>query len=151
MDTTISDFDLKIRYEIYRFLADQCKAPTTHELAGNLSLAEEDVRKSFFQLNANHMIFLERGTEFIRMAFPFSAIPTRFKVKSGQKEWWANCAWDAFGIAAALNMDVLIEAAYPDDQSTIEFQVNQHQVDGKNHVVHFPLPCQQWYDDLVFT
>lgn len=97
------------------------------------------------------MIFVEPGADTIRMANPFSAIPTRFRVKSGNKEWWANCAWDSLGIAAALKLDVSIEAIYPDHQEVVEFQVSQGIVDGKNHVVHFPLPCRQWYDDLVFT
>jgi hypothetical protein len=97
------------------------------------------------------MIFLEPGGETIRMANPFSAIPTKFRVKSGPLEWWANCAWDSLGIAAALKIDVKIRASYPDSQESIELQVFHGIVDGKNHVVHFPLPCVKWYDDLVFT
>jgi hypothetical protein len=85
------------------------------------------------------------------MAFPFSAIPTKFKVRSGQKEWWANCAWDSVGIPAALHVDVEVEAAFPDTNETTCFQVKNGRLEGKNYVVYFPLPFQQWYDDLVFT
>ena len=70
---------------------------------------------------------------------------------SENKGWWANCAWDSLGIAAALKMDARIEASYPDAQKTVELQVNHGMVEGKNHVIYFPLPCRQWYDDLVFT
>jgi len=97
------------------------------------------------------MLYLEPGTSAIRMAFPFSAIPTQFKVKDGQKEWWANCAWDSLGIPAALNRDVEIEAMYPDSSEHVKFQVRNGSVDEKNHVVYFPLPFRQWYDDLIFT
>ena len=55
------------------------------------------------------------------------------------------------GIAAALKIDVQIEASYSDNQETVELQVNHGMVDGKNHLVYFPLPCRQWYDDLIFT
>lgn len=37
---------------------------------------------------------------------PFSAVPTEFRVLVGDRAMWANCAWDAFGVAAALDADV---------------------------------------------
>ncbi len=97
------------------------------------------------------MLFLEPNGDEIRMANPFSAIPTGFRVRSGQKEWWANCAWDSVGIAAALGIDVQITASYPDVQQSVELQVEDGIIDGKGHQVYFPLPCRQWYDDLIFT
>lgn len=151
METTITEFDLKVRYRVYRFFADNCRAASYEEIAVLLNAAKEDVRDSFHKLHERHMVFLEPGADTIRIANPFSAIATKFRVKTGRKEWWANCAWDSLGIAAALNADVRIEATYPDVQGTVELQVNNRAVDGKNHVVHFPLPCRQWYDDLVFT
>jgi len=151
METTITEFDLKIRYQVYRFFADNCRAPSYQEIAGLLNAAKEDVRDSFHKLHERHMVFLEPSADSIRIANPFSAIPTKFRVKADHKEWWANCAWDSLGIAAALKIDVDIEAAYPDIQGKVKLQVNNGAVDGKNHVVHFPLPCRQWYDDLVFT
>ena len=151
METAISEFDLKIRSQIYRFFADRCRAPSYEETADLLGAEKEEVRVSFHKLHQRHMIFLQPGADTIRMANPFSAVPTRYRVRSGNQAWWANCAWDSLGIAAALKMDVRIEASYPDDQKTVELQVNQGVVDGKNHVVYFPLPCRQWYDDLIFT
>ena len=35
-----------------------------------------------------------------RMANPFSAVPTAYRVQAGGRWWYANCAWDAFGICA---------------------------------------------------
>lgn len=151
METTISEFDLKVRHQIYRFLADNGTAPSYQQIASVLNADPENVLAAFHKLHERHMIFLEPNTAAIRMANPFSAIPTRFKVTSGNKQWWANCAWDALGIAAALQMDVQINAHYPDTQETVDLQVTQGRVDGKNHVVYFPLPCRHWYDDLIFT
>jgi hypothetical protein len=151
METIITEFDLKIRYQIYRFFADNCRAPSYQEVADLLTAEKEDVRVSFHKLHERHMIFLEPGADTIRMANPFSAIPTMFRVISENKEWWVNCTWDSLGIAAALKIDVHIEASYPDAQETVDLQVNHGMVDGKNHFVYFPLPCRQWYDDLIFT
>jgi hypothetical protein len=151
METTITEFDLKIRHQIYRFFAENCKGPTYQELAGYLNTAEESVRQSFQKLHKGHMIFLNPD-DTIRMANPFSAIPTKYIVRSGGKEWWANCAWDSLGIPATLHIDAEIEAFYPDIQENVTLQVkNGRVVDGKNHLVYFPLPFRQWYDDLVFT
>lgn len=111
METAITAFDLKIRYQIYRFIAERCRVPTDQEIASLLNVAKDEVRSSFHRLHARHMIFLEPGGDTIRMANPFSAVPTRYKVRSEKKQWWANCAWDAFGIAAAFHTDVDIEAS----------------------------------------
>jgi hypothetical protein len=151
METIISDFDLQVRYQIYRFFADHCTAPSYQQIAGLLNAENQNVRASFHKLHERHMIFLEPNSDSIRIANPFSAIPTKFRVTSGNKQWWANCAWDSLGIAAALKIDVQIQARYPDTQETVDLQVNHGRVDGKNHIVYFPLPCAQWYDDLIFT
>jgi hypothetical protein len=150
METTITEFDLKIRHQIYRSFAENCQAPTYQDLAGLVNATEDSVRQSFQKLHKGHMIFLD-ADDTIRMANPFSAIPTKYIVKSGRKEWWANCAWDSLGIPAALQIDAEIEAFYPDIQEAVTLQVKNGRVDGKNHVVYFPLPFRQWYDDLVFT
>ena len=151
METIISEFDLKVRCQIYRFFADQCKAPSYQQISTLIGAEQENVRASFHKLHKRHMIFLEPDTDFIRMANPFSAIPTRFKVASGDKQWWANCAWDSLGIAAALKIDVQIRASYPDLQESVDLQVKHGMVNGNHHIVYFPLPCRQWYDDLIFT
>jgi hypothetical protein len=36
------------------------------------------------------------------MANPFSAVPTPFLVRSGDRSWYGNCIWDALGIPAML-------------------------------------------------
>lgn len=151
MDTAISDLDLQVRYHIYRFFADHCRAPSYQEIAGLLNVEESRVRDAYQKLHARHLVFLERGADVIRIANPFSAIPTRFRVTSGRRVWWANCAWDSLGIAAALNLDVQIEARYVDSPDAVELRVENGRVDGKGHLVYFPLPFRQWYDDLVFT
>ena len=151
METIISEFDLQVRYQVYNFFADNCVAPSYQQIANLLNADDENVRISFHKLHERHMIFLEHNSDSIRMANPFSAIPTRFKVISGNKQWWANCAWDSLGIAAALKIDVQIKASYPDTQETADLQVKDGIVNGKNHIVYFPLPCGQWYDDLIFT
>ena len=151
METIITDFDLSIRYQILRFFADRCKAPEYREIADLHKLEPEDVRGAYHKLHEHHLVFLEPGTDAIRMAHPFSGIPTNYRVIQGNKRWFSNCAWDSLGIPAALNIDARIEGICADDHEPIELQVKNGTVDGKGLVVYFPLPFRHWYDDLIFT
>ncbi len=151
MATGITQLDLKIRYHIYHHFAEHCRPPTYQEIATLLNLPAQTARQSFHKLHQHHFILLEPGTDTIRMAIPFSAVPTNYKVSAGNKSWWANCAWDTLGIAAALNSDVQIECVLPDSRETAEFQVKNGAFDGKNHLVHFLLPFKEWYSDLIYT
>lgn len=146
-----TQFDLRVRYEVYRFFVDQCRAPGYFEIAGVLNAAVEDVRLSFQRLHDRHMLFLEPGGDSIRMANPFSAIPTPFQVRAGEKRWWANCAWDTLGISAATGLDVEIFAHYPDSEEVVVLEVRDGKVAGSGCQVYFPLPCRRWYEDLIFT
>ena len=97
------------------------------------------------------MLFLEPGSDAIRIANPFSAVPTPYTVTAGERSWWANCAWDAFGIAVALGIDARISARYPGNAGTVDLEIADGKVDGKGNLVYFALPFRQWYDDLVYT
>lgn len=143
--------DLEIRHRIYQFFADACRAPSSEEIAGLTGMSTEDVRLAFRRLHDRHMIFVEPATGEIRMANPFSAIPTDYRVSSGAKTWWANCAWDTLGIAAALGIDVETEARHPLDSQRLSLAVVHGKVNNPEQLVYFPLPCRQWYDDLVYT
>ncbi len=143
--------DLEIRFQIYRFFAEHCRAPSVREMARLLGASVAEMRAAFQRLHERHMIFLDSETGKIRMANPFSAAPAGFRVRAGDKTWEANCAWDMLGIPAALGIDAQIEAHYPDADQKIEFTVQNGAVDGRGNVVWFAKPCREWYDDLVFT
>ena len=55
------------------------------------------------------------------------------------------------GIAAALGIDVEIEATHPVDEQRLSLSVVRGEVTNRDLIVYFPLPCRQWYDDLVYT
>jgi hypothetical protein len=151
MENDVSEFDLRVRFEVYRFFLEHCRAPVTINIASVLNAEAEEVRLAFHRLHGRHMLFLEPGGDAIRMANPFSAVPTPFRVHAGERAWWANCAWDTLGIAAATGLDVNITAHYPDSQEAVLLEVRNGKVDGRGHQVYFPLPFRSWYDDLVFT
>ncbi len=85
------------------------------------------------------------------MANPFSAAPTAYRVRAAGRWWYANCAWDAFGICAALQTDGRIEASCPDCLDPISVDVRQQRPDDTSLVFHCLVPAARWWDDIVFT
>ena len=101
--------DLELRNRTYGLFVRLGRAPTSDEVAGDLGMSREDVRAGWRRLHEEHALVLEPSTGEIRMANPFSAIPTAFRVQAGGRWWYGNCAWDAFGIPAAPHVDGHIE------------------------------------------
>jgi hypothetical protein len=148
----VDDLDWHARAVIYGFIVEHERPPTVDEVAVILSVTSERMALAFQRLNQHHAIFLEPGTLTIRMAHPFSAVPTPFRVHSNGRSYWANCAWDMLGIPAALHADAEIAAHYAEAANTpVTLKVASGNVYGQGEVIHFPLPFQHWYDDLVRT
>ena len=147
----LPNIDLAIRHFVYHHFVLEARPPSISETAKAFNLAKEDARAAYERLHNNQFIFLDPRTADIRMANPFSAIPTNFEVQIEQKKYWANCAWDMLGIPAALQKDALITAIYEDTRAKVLLTVEDGQVRHAGGLVHFPLPVRQWYDDLILT
>ena len=81
----------------------------------------------------------------------FSAVPTPFLVEAGGRSWFANCAWDAFGIGAALHVDSSIFTECADCQSPLEIRVRNGRPDDEELVFHVLVPATAWWNDIGFT
>jgi len=143
--------DWRVRAFVYAFVVNRGRPPTVAETAASLGIAEDRARAGYRALDRRHALFLERGGETIRMAHPFSGVPTPFRVRANGRAYWANCAWDALGIPAALHADAAIEARAAEDDAPIRLAVAGGRVLGGDEVVHFPRPFRVWYDDLIET
>ncbi len=138
------------RNTIIRFLVQKGTMPTVTDFAKVHKVSENEASLLYQHLHDAHALLLDVDGS-IRMLWPFSGTPTSFRVSTGQQSYWANCAWDAIGVAAALHTDVKIQAvvSYTDEQ--IELHVENDAVVPGNFLVHFPLPVEKWYDDLIYT
>jgi hypothetical protein len=94
---------------------------------------------------------LERDLSEIRMLNPFSAVPSAYRVTAAGRTWFANCAWDAFGVCAALGVDGHISAACADCAEPIEIDVRGAAPHPEDHLFHVLVPAAHWWDDIVFT
>lgn len=139
-----------VRAAVYAHFAETGHAPSAAMAGARLGLSEAEAVAAFVELHRRHALFLDEATGAIRMAHPFSAIPTDFVVHANGRQYWANCAWDAFGIPAALGAAARAEMAYADTGERVRLHVPpEGAADGAR--VHFLLPFTRWYDDLVFT
>jgi hypothetical protein len=92
-----------------------------------------------------HVVVLDEAGQ-VAMAHPFAAHRRGARVDAGGRTWWANCAWDAFGIVAALGLD---EALVTDASgATVAFRDGRPADDGLFHVA---VPAREWWADIGFT
>ncbi|MBK8618408.1 MAG: hypothetical protein IPN96_15100 [Anaerolineales bacterium] len=140
-----------VRAFVYQHFADTTHAPSVDETAKHFNLSNEEAGELYKELNNRHAFFLEPETLTIRMANPFSAIPTDFKVHANGKTYFANCAWDMLGIPAALHCDAVIDAVFTESNEPVQLEIRDGKVTNGEYLVHFPVPFAHWYDDLVFT
>jgi hypothetical protein len=85
------------------------------------------------------------------MAPPFSGVPTRFPVEANGRLYYANCVWDAYGIAAALDCDAISRASDGHTGEPLTLEVKNGEPILKPYVAHFAVPAARWWDDLIFT
>ena len=85
------------------------------------------------------------------MAPPFSGVETPFRVKVQDKVYFANCAWDALGIPAALHSDAIIEAADAYSGESMRLEVSNGQPAPQPCAIHFAVPAARWWDDIIYT
>lgn len=136
---------------VYTFWVEHAYPPTVQDAARELEISPEEARTLYGELNARHALLLMPGTHSIRMANPFSGVPTGFRVRVGTKTYYANCAWDSFGIPAALHADAVIDAFCSNTQEPLRLRIQDGQPGGDSAIAYFRVPFANWYDDLVFT
>jgi len=143
----------KVRHFVYNHFADTALLPTVEETAKHFNINIEEASSLYKELHNHHTFFLEPETLTIRMANPFSGIPTDFRVHANEKTYFANCAWDMLGIPAALasRSDAVIEAVCTESNDPVRLEIRDGEVSANDLKIHFPLPFARWYDDLVFT
>ncbi|HCR71438.1 MAG TPA: hypothetical protein DIW23_08355 [Anaerolineae bacterium] len=141
----------QVRHFVYQNFAETTHPPSVEETAKHFDITNEETKDLYLELHNRHAFFLDLETLNIRMANPFSGIPTDFKVTANGKTYFANCAWDMLGIPAALHTDAVIEAKFTESNEEVKLEVKNGQITNNQLLVHFPLPFSRWYDDLVFT
>jgi len=143
--------DIDLRNATYALFVERGRAPVPEEVARRSGLEAHEVEAGWRRLHDAHALVLHPGTAELRMANPFSAVPTAYRVRAGGRWWYANCAWDAFGVCAALGVDGRIEGSCPDCGEPLEVEVRDEQPDAVDLCFHCLVPAARWWEDITFT
>ena len=139
-----------VRLAIYRAIERRGSAPGAADVARALDLEPAVVEDAFRALADAHVIVLQPQTVEIKWAPPFSAVKTPFLVRAGRSAWHAPCAWDAFGIPAALDCDVHIEAVCARSGDPVACGV-EHGLAYGDGLIHLLVPAAHFWDDITYT
>ena len=108
--------------------------------------------EAFANLAAGHVYVLEPGDPTrLRMANPFSAVPSAFRVDAGGRTYFGNCIWDALGILAMLGGEGAVATECPDCDEPLHLKVRAGRLEPTEAVVHFAVPARHWWDDIIHT
>ncbi|RDI73900.1 Alkylmercury lyase [Gaiella occulta] len=143
--------DVELRSLTYRLFVERGRAPAAADVAQEAGVSVDEILSGWRRLHDQHALVLDAASSEILMANPFSAVPTAFRVEADGRSWFANCAWDAFGICAALHVDGRIETACPDCGEPVTVEVRNQRPHDETLLFHVLVPAARWWDDIVFT
>ncbi len=140
----------RVRHALYAETAATGAIPSPARLAALLGIAPSDAWTALAHLERRRIVVLDHERRSVVMAHPFSGVETPWVVHAAGRRFVANCAWDTFGIAAALDEDAAIEAVYAEDGAPARLAVRDGVPSGEG-VVHLLLPPREWQVDFFST
>ena len=144
--------DQVVRHRVYAALAHGERAPGTSTLAEMLGVGPAEVHAALERLHAAHALVLDAVTREVRMALPFSNVPTAYWVESGAQSWDLNCAWDSLTVVRLLDLQEvrIFDRGDPGRESRV-LNVGGGDLVERDGVISLPRPAWRWWDDIVFT
>ena len=140
-----------LRVFVYDRIIDGGSVPSSNDIAQRFGVTADDARAELASLKIGKTVLVDPTSGEIWMAGPFSRTETAYRVRGGAQAWWANCAWDMFGIATLVNTTVRASTRCLDCGKTLEMDCDPHHPPQTDWVVHFQVPAARWYDDIGFT
>lgn len=145
------DFDTQIKLAVYRHFAETARRPSPGEVAELVGSDVGSVLDAYPRLRAQRVLALEADGSSIRMAPPFSGVPTQHVVIVGGKQYFANCAWDALGVPAALHRPGAVHSRCEQSGEPFHLEVGLEGPKPSTWLFHCLVPAAKWWDDIVFT
>ena len=145
------DVATTLKQEIYRRTAAEGEVPSLDSLAGGLEKSRDEINAACLALQESRLLVLDEISGEIRMAPPFSGVASPHRVKVKDKTYYANCIWDAFGVAAAFGSDADIATGCADCGDPMSLKVRNGAPLPEPCVIHYAVPAAHWWDDIVFT
>ena len=145
------ELDTRVTTAVYTGVARTGKIPSVSQVAESVGATVEEVKAAHSRLYQRRLLVLEPDGVSIRMAPPFSGVPTQHRVRVGETEYFANCAWDALGILAALHRSGQVISRCEQTHEPLVIRVDERGPEPVPCVIHFAVPAALWWRDIVFT
>lgn len=145
------DFDTQIKLAIYSHFAETGQRPSAGTVAARVGTDTPVVLEAYSRLRGQRVLALEPDGSSIRMAPPFSGVPTQHVVIADGKQYFANCGWDALGIPAALHRPGMVYSRCEQSGEPLRLSVGLEGPEPSSWVFHCLVPAAKWWDDIVFT
>ena len=146
-----TELDGLVRQTVYRHVVETTRAPGVADVSAALGHDRTAIRDAYARLFARRVLVLAADGETIVMAPPFSGVATQHRVRVGAKEYFANCSWDALGIAAALRADAVVHSRCEQSGEPLIIPVERTGPGPVPCVAHFAVPAARWWADIVYT
>ena len=143
--------DQELRHHVYAETVRRGRPPLADEVAATLGVSRTEVVEGFVRLRSRRLLLLAPESGEIVMAPPFSAVPTPFLVETERGSYFANCVWDAYGVAAALHADARIRASCACCGDPMTLAVVGGKPVAAKGIGHFAVPAAHWWNDLPYT
>ncbi len=144
----------RVRKFIFDHFVDHAAPPIVEQVMTGFSLSRDDATEVLRNLEAARHIALVKGTARILMAFPFSAVATPFRVTVRERQYFANCSWDAIAFHAMLGDDVRVDSFCHHCAAPIEIEMTNGRaakVEPHDALVYLALRPTQWWEDIITT
>jgi hypothetical protein len=151
------DLQKNVRKYIFEHFEKHTTAPVLEQIMQKFGLDRTSAFRVLVELQSARHIALLPGTQRILMAFPFSGIVTPFRVRltGKDKEYFANCAWDAVAIHVALRKEQWISSYCHHCSEDIKIQLkDQKLIPTQSHsqpLVYLALPASKWWESILLT
>jgi hypothetical protein len=145
------DFDLEVKLAVYRHFAETARRPSPEDVAEVVRASAAEVIEAYSRLRSQRVLVLEADGASIRMAPPFSGVATQHVVVAGRLSYFANCAWDALGIPAALHQPATVHSRCEQSREPLRLGVALDGPERSNWLFHCLVPAASWWEDIVFT
>lgn len=146
-----STFDVEVKRAVYEHMAATGHRPSPGTIASALKANVSRVLDAYVRLQRTRLLVLEEDGASIRMAPPFSGVPTQHEVESDGVHYFANCAWDAFGIPAALHKPAAVRSRCERTGEPLHLNIGTDGPPASDWLFHSLVPAAAWWDDIVFT
>lgn len=148
---TSEEFAIRVKLAVYTQFAETGRKPSPSDVALQVGSDTASVLGAYHRLAAKRLLVFEADGSSIRMASPFSGVPTQHRVESDGVEYFANCAWDALGIVAALQKPGTVHSRCEQSGEPYRLEVDVGGPEPSEWLFHCLVPAANWWDDIVFT